>query len=173
MKRRDFFKAVTGFVVGVCAAFVPKAKSNSTSTSCSTSGGTSIKSTPSPLDGISVYYYSDRVGTKDILTELPERNGEGVWYYSAGEWREYCVKPITVYPNGKRVKTSGGTSLKSTPSYSKRSGTKFIAEIPEKESWTPYSVGTCFITLDGQRISYIRNNESGLLRLFLDGKRID
>ena len=27
MKRRDFFKAVTGFVAGVFAAFVPKAKS--------------------------------------------------------------------------------------------------------------------------------------------------
>lgn len=44
MNRRNFFKAVTGFVIGVCAVFVPKAKAKELSESSSNGGGSSSPS---------------------------------------------------------------------------------------------------------------------------------
>lgn len=84
MKRRDFFKAVTGFIAGVLAAFASKAKA----------GPSGFDFTPSR--------YMPCIGKYGKLTDN--------WQIDNGEWHHVVLgdngkdKPIVVYLNGKRIR---------------------------------------------------------------------
>lgn len=91
MKRRDFFKAVTGFVAGVFAAFVPKAKANLNN----------LKLLPSSV--------RKRNGTK-FIDEWPGKNNlfllplDGKWTHAVICSPDNEPRSFELYLNGKRIK---------------------------------------------------------------------